>query len=349
MNLTSLTSQLRTLAGEADGRAWPAEMIALMREAGCFRAAVPREFGGDRLDAAGRAAIYEAVASGYMSAALILTQHDGACELLAGCRNRELAQRVLTDVAAGRTLATVGISQLTTSRQGGGRPALAATPVASGDGYRLDGVMPWVTSAPHADCIVTGAVLADGMQILAYLPTHAPGVTIEPPMEFCALTDSRTSLVRCDGVAVPPEHLMRPPSSEALARRSPIKSLTVSIVGIGMADALLDGLDALADRQPEELAAYVELARRQFDVTRSRLMTAAAGLERGDAEVPAMMLRAEVNVLVQRLAATLMTLAKGSGYAVSHNAQRLLREAAFFLVWSAPTQVQAETLQRLWR
>jgi len=375
-------------------------MIDVMREAGCFRAAVPREFGGDRLDTPGRAAIYENVASGYLAAALILTQHDGACELLAGCQNRELAERVLTDVAAGRVLATVGISQLTTSRQGGSTPALAASAAKGTGGYRLDGVMPWVTSAPYADCIVTGAVLEDGMQILAYVPADAPGLTIEPPIEFCALTDSHTCQVRCDGVVVPPERLMRPPCSEALARRSPIKSLTVSMVGIGVARALVDamnGMDSMdgmdgtdvagpagrgdgrhprqrpagpgdgahlrqqpatpADgppprrrlaAQPPELQPFAELARRRFEETRRRLLDAAAGLERSEAEVPAMTLRAEVNALVQKLAATYLTLAKGSGYVSSHVAQRLLREAAFFLVWSAPTQVQAQTLRRVW-
>ena len=55
-----------------------------------------------------------------------------------------------------------------------------------------------------------------------------------------------------------------------------------------------------------------------------------------------------VNDLLIRLAVTLMTLEKGSGYLANRPAERLLREAVFFLVWSAPPAVQTGTLRALW-
>ena len=62
----------------------------------------------------------------------------------------------------------------------------------------LDGFMPWVTSARYADWIVTGAVLEDGQQILACIPTDMDGVVVEEPMRFMALNASCTSQVRCN-------------------------------------------------------------------------------------------------------------------------------------------------------
>tara|TARA_B100002051_G_C16501830_1_gene518262 strand:- start:234 stop:584 length:351 start_codon:yes stop_codon:yes gene_type:complete len=59
-------------------------------------------------------------------------------------------------------------------------------------------------------------------------------------------------------------------------------------------------------------------------------------------------LRADFNDHLSRLALTLQTLAKGTGYATHHNAQRDIQEAHFFLVWSAPTPLRYNTLTRLW-
>ena len=47
-----------------------------------------------------------------------------------------------------------------------------------------------------------------------------------------------------------------------------------------------------------------------------------------------------------RLAMTCLTFAKGSGFIRQRDAQRLSREAMFFLVWSATDEVRAKTLAR---
>ena len=62
---------------------------------------------------------------------------------------------LLPPLARGATFTTVGLSQLTTSRQHLGRPALVAAQ--DEDGWRLDGLCPWVTGADACDTIVTGA------------------------------------------------------------------------------------------------------------------------------------------------------------------------------------------------
>src|SRR5438046_2666390 len=83
----------------------------------------------------------------------------------------------------------------TTSRQHV-KPALVAK--GSGDSFILDGVMPWVTGAPEADHFITGAVLEDGRQVLAVLPSELPGVSVGPPLELMALQGSLTAEVRCE-------------------------------------------------------------------------------------------------------------------------------------------------------
>lgn len=347
MNLEALTRELREADAAANERDWPAEAVQVLREAGCFANVVPERFGGRQAEPLQRLTLYESVARGSLTCALILTQHDAACELLADCDNEATAGSVLRRCAEGDLLLTVGISQLTTARQRGG-PAMVAQ--CTGNGFVLNGFMPWVTSAPHADYVVTGGVIDTDHQILACLPFDAPGLTVEDPFQLMALTASRTARVSCENVPIGESELIRGPSANVLARRAPVKPLTVSFVALGMAGALIDRCADHADTFPEERDDLRDRAFAQYEQVRKELRHAARLREAdNDAHVSSVTLRSCVNDLVIRLAATQMTLAKGSGFVAGKIAQRLLREAMFFLVWSAPTGVQAETIARLWQ
>ena len=345
MTRSELRQRLFDLENARQGDDWPGEMIDVVAEAGCFRSVIPERFGGCPIAPAEQIGIYEDVAAGSFATALILTQHDGACELIACCDNDALAADVLPRVARGEVLATVGISQLTTSRRGPG-PLMTARRVDGG--FRLDGLMPWVTSSPRADYIVTGGVLDDGLQILACVERTAPGVIVAEPMRFAALTHSHTGEIRCEGVEVNEKNLMRGPVERALALRAAVKPLSVSAVGMGLAGALIGSIrDRLATTN-HPFQDVFDAATAEYEAVRSRLYAAADSLSDPAAELPSMEIRVTVNALLTRLAATNLTLAKGSGYRVGHPAQRLAREAMFFLVWSAPPQVQQGTMRDLW-
>src|SRR5439155_16192680 len=87
----------------------------LLRDhADAMRWALPREFGGEELDPLELHLRYEQLARKSLSLALILTQRDSAVGIMAAARNR----RLLDEVRDG-AFVTVGIAQLTTSRQGG--------------------------------------------------------------------------------------------------------------------------------------------------------------------------------------------------------------------------------------
>lgn len=345
MDLVTLRDRIREVDAGLDESAWPGELTALLTQAGCWSASVPARLGGQGAPPPRRVEVYEHVAAGSLSLALILTQHDGACELLADCDNQALAQELLPRFAKGELLTTVGISQLTTSRRGSG-PAMRGRP--DGDGFVISGVMPWVTSAPKADYVVTGAVLENGNQILACLPTRAAGMSVAEPMEFMALNSSWTSEIHCQDVKVRPGQLMRGPVEQVLAIRAPVKSLTVSAVAIGVAGALLEGVRERASTLGDDFQSIERQVVAQYDSARKRLYDAAARRSDPAAEVPAQEIRVAVNDLLIRLACTHLTLAKGSGYLSSRPSQKLLREAMFFLVWSAPKPVQMGTLAKLW-
>ena len=312
--------------------------------AGAWTWAIAREFGGLGLSTLQQTLAYEAVAAGCMSTLLILAQHDAACELIATGAPDHLKQELLPRLARHEYLATVGISQLTTSHQGG-RPALSARP--EGGGYRLRGFMPWVTAAAKCEFIVAGAAVSPTEQLLAVVRTDAPGVIVDPPMQMMALQASWTSEVHCRDVLVEADRIIRGPMPDVLSARSPIKPLVVSAAGVGLAGAMLSLCETAATKAPEELRALAAECRERYEAVRVRLMRYAESPEQALAAGAKTGLRVAVNDLLVRLAAAVLTFAKGGGFLRQRDAQRFVREAMFFLVWSAPDDVRAGTLSLL--
>ena len=352
-DLETVAAQLRKTATDHDRNgAWPTEELHWLESAGAMRWMIPERWGGAGLDTASILHNYRTIASGSVALALVLTQRDGACDLIARADCDELPERYLPPLARGQDFTSIGISQITTSRGSAGAK-LRATP--AGDGFRLDGFMPWVSGAPACDHIVTAALLDDGRPLVACVHGDQPGVAVDPPLELLALQASHTARVRCDRVHVPPEQIVRWPRPDALAGRAPVKPLTVSAVGMGLADALVREIDALRPRLTPELAeAVVPLLALHKRIASAFVAAAAAAdtapsprADTSQAQPDAAQLRVRVNDLLTRLAVVLMNLSKGSGFVRGHPAERLVREAMFFQVWSSPPSVQADTIAAL--
>jgi alkylation response protein AidB-like acyl-CoA dehydrogenase len=347
---TTLERMTHALAEHANGYdrtgEWPADSLKAAGEAGAWRWSVPEEYGGQPLSPRALLGAYEALARGCMSTALIVTQRDGAVDLIRHASTDAPKQRFLPRLARGELHTTVGISQLTTSKRGKG-PLMKAVP--DGDGYRLTGLMPWVTGAEHADCIVTGGVLPDGRHLLACVPTDQPGVSVAPAFELMALTASRTSPVQCDEVYIEPGQVLRGPGDNVLGRRGPAKGLVASSCGLGLAASLIQTIQTIPPRFRSPFGDTLDPLIQQFRAVQARLHDAADQLDRPEIEyeAPAAEIRVAVNDVVVRLALAALTLGKGTGFASDHPVQRIAREALFMLVWSAPRPIQTGTLSRL--
>ncbi len=191
--LAPLLPPLGDRAGSLDQTgAWPTDDLDALAAAGVLRWSIPNKLGGDGLSPLDLYLGYETIASASLAVALILSQRDSAVELIAGALPDQskaespdsLPTQVLQRLAGNEFFVTIGIAQLTTSRQGG-LPALIATPTENG--YRIDGVIPWSTGAGKAEYVVAGATLTDRQQILFLLPTKSPGVLVEEPLPLVSL------------------------------------------------------------------------------------------------------------------------------------------------------------------
>jgi alkylation response protein AidB-like acyl-CoA dehydrogenase len=326
---------LRTILPGIRGRAtaldrsggWPEEDLAELAGVGASRWFVPVEFGGEGLDALELHLRYEAIASASLSAALIISQRDSAVGMIAGSGNERVRQQLLPALARNEIFATIGISHLTTSRQGG----LAAR----GDGtdYVLRGAIPWCTGAGKAKVIVAGAVCEDGRQILFALPTDSPGVKIHSPMELVALRSTWTARVELEDVRLEGKNVLRGPVAKAMAGSSKGIPLGQTFLAFGLCRGTLE-LMAMEGSQRAR-AMHARFAG-QLEALHAEVLEIAKGKPE---ENTGPGLRAACNDLALRATQGLVTLQKGSSLLLDHPAQRLAREAMFFLVWSCTDPV----------
>jgi alkylation response protein AidB-like acyl-CoA dehydrogenase len=340
--------RLAALAGDADARpVWPEASWDVLRQSGALGWTIPRAYGGLEWTPRALLAGYEQLAGACLTTAFLLSQREAACRRLLESGRETLCRELLPALASGKHFATVGLSQLTTSRQ---HTAPALRVLQAGTALVLDGVIPWVTGAAGAQHIIIGAALDDGRQVLAVMPTDLPGVSVGPPLELMALQGSVTAEVRCDGVRLDRDLLLAGPAERVVqSGRGGTGGLETSCLALGLAGAAIDELEHEAARRPE-LVEVAESLRQQHGEVREELFRLAdpapdgGGKGRGE---DAAALRARSNTLVLSATQAALTAAKGTGFLLSHPAQRRARQALFFLVWSCPWPAAAATLARL--
>lgn len=342
----ALDELCRDLAATADpldaAGAWPADNWRRLARCGVLRWFCPVSSGGYEWSEADIARGYLRLSRSCLTTTFVLTQWAAAVKRIVASGNQFAIESLLPDLLVGQTVATVGISHLTTSRQHLQQAALAAEEF--DDRFVLSGYSPWVTSATSADIIVVGATLADGRQILLAAPTKASGITIGGPARLVALSSSHTGEVRFDRVAIPRTWLLAGPAENVMA--GPIGAntggLQTSTLALGLADAAIGFLQVEAARRADLCQPHAALREEHAVLVRNLL-----ALADGESPLTATEMRAKANSLALRATQAALAAAKGSGFVAGHPAGRWCREALFFLVWSCPQPVIAANLCEL--
>jgi alkylation response protein AidB-like acyl-CoA dehydrogenase len=347
--LNQLFEKLAERSGALDSaQTWPAEQFGLLAQAGVLGWVIPREYGGREVTERELLEGYIDLASACLTTTFVLTQRNGACQRIAGSPNDDLKADLLPRLARGELFATVGISHLTTSRQHLRLPAVQVTEEKAG--FDFDGEVPWVTGAAHANFLVTGGTLADGRQVLAAIPANLPGVVITPPARLLALSASHTSSMRLDKVVVDRRFLIAGPVEQVMKKgASSTGSLGTSALAVGLSRAAIDRLSAEAAVRPD-LAPILEPLREEWAALHATLVAAVERAGVPGANDPAFSseaIRARANSLALRSTQAYLAASKGAGFVSGHFAERAVREAMFFLVWSCPQPVVAAALREL--
>jgi alkylation response protein AidB-like acyl-CoA dehydrogenase len=341
MEMKAVLEVLAAHAAAADAAAvWPEASWQALGRGGVTGWCIPQAYGGQELDAAALLDGYGLLAGACLTTCFILSQRDSACRRIRDSGNVQLCRELLPPLARGETFATVGLSQLTTSRQ---HVAPSLTARLDGDTVVLDGAMPWVTGAARADHLVTGVVLDDGRQMLLVVPSSTPGVEIQPPLELMALEGSLTAEVLCRTVRVDRRWVLAGPAARVMAGGRGAGSLETSCLALGLAGAAVRFLQDEASRRPEWQTVATASGQSLQGLVGQMHELARMGAD----AAAAAQLRAQANALVLHATQTALAAAKGSGFLQSHPTQRWARQALFFLVWSCPRPALEGTLAYL--
>ncbi|HVJ67636.1 MAG TPA: acyl-CoA dehydrogenase family protein [Caulifigura sp.] len=314
----------------------------MFRQAGVTAWTVPRDDNGAGFSSSDVLAGCIELARADLVSTFVLSQFQSAISRFIASSNTSLSRTWLPALALGDAFATVGISHLTTSRQHVQRPAVLAE--TSANGYLVTGEIPWVTSGGKADVLVAGASLDDGRQILFALPTSRPGVKVADGWPLLALTGSSTGPVHLDEVAIGEGDLLAGPIDKVLQQGLPggAGSLTTSALALGHALHCVDRIRVESEQRPA-LTEIVEAFEHDLDDLRDDLLAAARGAAGPEHTADSLRTRATSQALAT--SQSLLTATKGAGFVTGHPAERLAREAMFFLVWSCPQAVSSRLLR----
>lgn len=323
---------------------WPGDQLTECGHSGVFRWFVPKAFGGEGWSDSDIVRGHLRLSAACLTTTFVLTQLTGALRRIVASQNSELRARLLPELLSGESIATLGISHLTTSGQHKKQPALTATE--TNNGFVLNGFSPWVTGAKYAQYLVIGASLEDGRQLMTVVPADAEGVEFVQPAELVALSASQTGAVKFNETFVSRDWLLAGPVEGVMKQGigGATGGLQTSTLALGLATAAVDFIRE-ESRQRPELAGAVDQLRADVDSSIEELLALADGT--AEDTVSAGSLRVKSNSLVLRATQAALVAAKGRGYVVGHPAGRWCQQALFFLVWSCPQPVLAANLCEL--
>ncbi len=337
---------LRPQADATDGSGvYPLAQIHAIAQAGLLGMAIPTAYGGLDLPYLAQAQAFAELAAGDLTAAFIASQHHACTTLVTATPRQELRDRWLPGLASGQLHGANGFNFLNFPPE---RAPMKAVPVEGG--YRWHGMLPWVTAAHHSDLLVAGAVLPDGMQILAAIPLREAlsggdsRISVDAPMELMALAASDTTVVRCADYFVAEAEVLLGPGPNLL--KTTFRGATAYVptaMTLGHARHCLDVIAAIAERKGGTAVEMADWLRAQVDHFAADF---AATLVAGDFE-SAPVLRGRGNALAARAAHLALIAGGGTGFRRDQTPQRLYREAGFFSVWSVSGAIIPETLSHL--
>ncbi|MFV8054790.1 acyl-CoA dehydrogenase family protein [Mycobacterium sp. 48b] len=131
---------------------YPDDLIPELAELGLFGISVEEQYGGSPIDYVGYGLIFEELARGWMAlASLVYTVSSGGY-LINTFGTNEQKQRFLPDIAAGRRMSGIALTEPST---GSDLKQIKLTARRDGDNYIVNGTKIFITHARHANPLVT--------------------------------------------------------------------------------------------------------------------------------------------------------------------------------------------------
>ncbi|NOX29061.1 MAG: acyl-CoA/acyl-ACP dehydrogenase [Actinobacteria bacterium] len=333
---TSVIGLLMNNAASVDqASAIPAENLAAISEVGLYSMVVPTELGGLGLEPAQVRHVMRLLGGACGSTAFSFAQHHSLVGAVAKSENDELKQRWLAplsaDVLGGTAFAHI---------RRPGPPAIIAT--RTSNGWRLDGEAPWVTSWGNAKAFSVATISEAGELVWVLVPGVGSSLMVpSKPMQFMVLNATSTVRLRFDGVVVPESDVIAVQSYASWQSFDQRVSVRPNPLCLGIGDK---ALELLTQKGADTDGRFAE--RWSETVARSESASLLVDTQAGDVEQIAAA-RSECILVVQSLTTALLAAVSGLGATIEHPAQRLAREALFYVVQAQSAAGKAATLTAL--
>lgn len=300
----------------------------------------PVEYGGPELDETSFRLFQESVARRSGSLAFLQTQHQSAVSMIGKWGSNELKARLLPHMADNHMVG-IGFSQLRRT----GDPILKA--VDTGNGYRLDGSVPWVTGHGFYQEFLIGAALPNGDAVFGIVPfadteVNGGAITFDGPMRLAAMESPRTMSATLTNWHLDDDNVAFVKPAGWLANNDMINVTLQAWFALGCARA---GLDIVLAAHTKRGAEFLLSAWQALD---SELARCRAKILENEEDLHARLkARAWAIDLAARCAHAGVASSSGAANSIHHDAQRVYREALVYTVSAQTAEIMEATLNRL--
>lgn len=335
---------------------YPEAFLRELGKAGAFRGVVAPAYGGNGAGLRGVIEAMDEVSRTCMATGFMVWCQTAAARYLDQSDNLTLKQTVLPRIASGELLAGTGLSNTVKSCDGVEEPRLTAVRVDGG--YRVTGVLPWVSNLGEGHVFVTGCPVegADAAQRVFFLvDCSAPDFKMVQCATFVALEGTRTLACQFrDTFIADDQVLAHPAESLAYIRRiKPGMVLAQMGMGLGLIDACIRLMHE-ADRTHAHVNQWLDDRPQdlqpQLDAARAATLTLADTITANptaDVILDILKLRLAGGELSVRAAHSAMLHQGAKGYLLRNAAQRRLREAYFVAIVTPATKHLRKEIARI--
>ena len=322
------------------GLAMPAGGLRALADAGLFGITGPASHGGCDLDPISARRVIASVGSGCGATFFVWVQHLGVVRSVRSSPNTALVDTLLAPLCAGELIAGVAFAHVRRA----GPPAILATRVGDG-GWRLDGHAPWVTSWGLADWFCVAAETATGELVWSMIPASATAGITATPLALPVFEATGTVAVAFDGCTIPVDQVVTIEDAAAWRAADRGRAATGQPAVLGVADRAIrlldDATDADATLAARRLRDELGAAWRHDDA-----LVGAGPHDDVESHIAAASdHRASCLHLARRATTALIAAAGGRGMDLGHPAQRLAREADFYVIQAQTADGRAATLR----
>lgn len=320
--------------------------LRALAESGLFGITGPASHGGSDLDARTARRVIAAVSGGCGATFFVWVQHLGVVRSLRASGNDALVDGLLASMCSGELIAGVAFAHARRP----GPPAVRATPLPDGR-WRLDGHAPWVTSWGIADWFCVAAESEAGELVWTMISGSAPAGVRATPLDLPVFASTGTVALSFEGCTVPSGHVVVIENASNWRTADRVRAAIGQSATLGVADRAIRLLNDVANHDVADglhvAAAALRLAGELDAISRrddELVDTRPSGNIEADIAT-ASDHRAACLVLAQRATTALLAATGGRGMDLAHPAQRLAREADFYVIQAQTADGRAATLR----